>query len=99
MKNILVLVSLLIAAAACSTAPPANKDVTANANKVASEMTSTVSESDIIAKDKAASMASVKDIDLSDVTFTDWKMLPINKNVVLITYNATQKGTFKGAAI
>src|SRR5262245_19720275 len=132
MKNILALVSLLIAAAACSTAPPANKDVTANANKVASEMTSTVSESDIIAKekaawdtikkkdwdgfgktlasdylevlddgvhDKAASVADIKDLDLADVTFADWKMLPINKNVVLITYNATVKGTFKGQAI
>jgi len=132
MKNILALVSLLIAAAACSTAPPANKDVTANANKGAAEMTSAVSESDIIAKekaawdtlkkkdwdgygktlasdylevlddgvhDKAANMAEIKDLDLSDVTFTGWKMLPINKNAVIITYNATVKGTLKGQAI
>src|SRR4029450_37258 len=125
MKKILVLVSLLIAAAACSTTPSGNKDVTANANSAnankGTEMNSTamVSESDIIAKekavwdaikkkdwdgfgktlasdylqvldagvlDKAGALTQIRDFDLSDVTFADWKMLPIDKDAVIITY-------------
>jgi len=134
MKHILAIVSLLIATAACSTAPPANKDVTANANKAGAEMKSTgaVSESDIIAKekaawdiikkkdwdgygktlaadylevlddgvhDRAASLASIKEFVLSDVTFADWKMLPINKDAVIITYSVTVQASFKGEKI
>ena len=135
MKKILVLVSLLIAAAACSTTSPGNKDVSTNANSAnANKGTETksiamVSESDIIAKekaswdaiqkkdwdgfgkmlasdyievlddgvhDKASSLTAIKDFDLSDVTFTDWKMLTIDKDAVIITYTATAKAKFKG---
>jgi hypothetical protein len=131
-------VSLLLAAAACSTTPPGNKDVTANGNSAnankGAEMKSaaTVSESDIIAKekgsweaikkkdwdgfartlasdyievlddgvhDKVASATGVKDIELSDVTFADWKMLPIDKDAVIITYTVTLKGKYKGEAV
>jgi hypothetical protein len=138
MKKILVLVSLLIAAAACSTAPSGNKDVTANANSANAnkggeiKSTAMVSESDIIAKekaswdaikkkdwdgfgkmlatdyievlddgvhDKASTLTQIKDFDLSDVTFADWKMLPIDKDAVIITYAATSKATFKGEAV
>ena len=137
MKKMFVLVSLLIAAAACST-PPGNKDVLTNANSAnankGNEMKSTamVSESDIIAKekaswdaikkkdwdglgkmlasdyievldngvsDKAATLTGVKDFDLSDVTFADWKMLTIDKDAVIITYTATVKAKFKGEAV
>ena len=49
--------------------------------------------------DKAASIANVKDFELSDVTFSDWKMLPVDKDAVIITYSATVKGMFKGAAV
>lgn len=135
MKKILALVSLLIAAAACSPTPPGNKDLTVNANSAnankGGEMKSsaTVSESDIIAKEKASwdaikkkdwdgfarmlasdyievlddgvhdkteTLASVKDIELSDVSYADWKMLMIDKDAVIITYTATVKGKFKG---
>jgi hypothetical protein len=138
MKKMLVLVSLLIAAAACSTTPPGNKDITTNANSAnankGTEMKSTamVSESDIIAKekaswdaikkkdwdglgkmmasdyiqvlddgdhDKASSLTGVKDFDLSDVTFADWKMLTIDKDAVIITYTATVKAQYKGEAV
>lgn len=138
MKKILVLVSLLIAAAACSTTPSGNKDVTVNANSAnANKGTETksaamVSESDIIAKekaswdaikmkdwdgfgkmlasdyieilddgvhDKASALTGVKDFDLSDVTFADWKMLPIDKEAVIITYTATAKAKYKGEAV
>ncbi|HWP53426.1 MAG TPA: nuclear transport factor 2 family protein [Pyrinomonadaceae bacterium] len=138
MKKILVLVSLLITAAACSNAPSGNKDVTANANSVnankGTEMKTAalVSESDIIAKekaswdaiktkdwdgfgkmlasdyieilddgvhDKASALTEIKNFDLSDVTFADWKMLPIDKDAVIITYTATAKAKFKGEAV
>ena len=138
MKKILVLVSLLIAAAACATTPSGNKDVTANANSAnankgaETKSGSLVSESDIIAKekaswdaikkkdwdgfaktlasdyleilddgvhDKASALTGIKDFDLSDVTFADWKMLPIDKDAVIITYTATAKATFKGEAV
>src|SRR5215510_9140320 len=123
MKKTLVLVSLFIVAAACSTAPPGNVNTNANmanANKAADmKSTGAVSESDIIAKekagwdaikkkdwdalgkmlttdfidvesdgvyDKAASLASLKDLDLTDATFSDWKMLTIDKDALILTY-------------
>ena len=46
--------------------------------------------------DKAKSVESVKDFDLSDVTYSDWKMLPIDKDAVIITYSVTVKANFKG---
>ena len=133
MKKILVLVSFLIVAAACSTEPSGNKDTTSNANK-AGEMksTATVSEADITAKDSAiwdtikkkdydtfgkmlandyveveddgvydkpGIIAYVKDLDLSEVTFSDRKMLPIDKDAVILTYNVSTKGTYKGKSL
>lgn len=49
--------------------------------------------------DKASSIAGMKDFDLSDVTFADWKMTTIDKDAVLLTYKATVKGKYKGADI
>ena len=50
--------------------------------------------------DKAASLTSIKDFELSDVTFADWKMLPVDKDAVILTYTATVKGaTFKGQPV
>ena len=40
----------------------------------------------------------MKDVELSDVTFADWKMTTIDKDLVLLTYTTTQKGTYKGQA-
>ena len=138
MKKILVLMSLLMAAAACSPTPSGNKGVTTNANSAnvnkgaETKSAALVSESDIIAKekaswdaiktkdwegfgntlasdyievlddgvhDKAATLAGIKDFDLSDVTFADWKMLPIDKDAVVLTYTATVKAKFKGEAM
>jgi hypothetical protein len=48
--------------------------------------------------DKTAALANVKDLEISDATFTNWKMLPIDKDAVILTYSATVKGTFKGEA-
>jgi len=49
--------------------------------------------------DKAASLQGIKDFELMDVTFADWKMLPVDKDAVIITYTATVKGTYKGQGI
>jgi hypothetical protein len=47
-------------------------------------------------KDTAAAVASMKDIDITDVTFSDWKMIPIDKDAALLTYKVNVKGKFKG---
>ena len=46
--------------------------------------------------DKAGSIAGVKDFEPSQIVFSDWKYVPINKNVVLVTYNVNVKGKYKG---
>jgi len=50
-------------------------------------------------QDLAANTASMKDMDLSDVTFADWKMTTIDNDAVLLTYTATVKAAYKGKAI
>lgn len=135
MKKILVLVSLLVLAAACTNQPSPNSNTSANTNaNTNTEVKSTAgpSESDIIAKEKAAwdaykrkdadafkkgvtaeyleihdngvkdtaaILVDMKDTEISDVTFADWKMTKVDKDLVLITYSATVKGTYKGEAI
>jgi hypothetical protein len=138
MKKILVFVTFLIVAAACSTEPSGKKDTTANANNAnnankATESKSTApSEAEITARekagwdaikkkdfaafgklltsdfidveddgvyDKAGSIASMKDYDLSDITFSDWKMLTIDKDAVILTYKLNLKATNKGQAL
>jgi len=49
--------------------------------------------------DLASSTESMKDSELSDVTFADWKMTTIDKDAVLLTYTAKLKGTYKGKPI
>ena len=49
-------------------------------------------------KDGAAVVSDMKDVELSDVTFADWKMTTIDKDLVLLTYTTNQKGTYKGQA-
>ena len=46
--------------------------------------------------DKAGIVADVKDFNLTDATFSDWKMLPIDNDAVILTYQTTLKATFKG---
>ncbi|MDX6383599.1 MAG: hypothetical protein QOK48_1172 [Blastocatellia bacterium] len=128
MKKILVLVSLLLLAAACTTQPAPNANAPANANTAAPK-TAAPSEADIVAKekaiwdtlkqkdyaafgnmltsdyvevtddgvmDKAAIIADVKDFNPSEVTFSDWKMTLIDNDAAIMTYNFTQKATYKG---
>jgi hypothetical protein len=49
--------------------------------------------------DKASAMAFYKDFNLSDVTFSDWKTLPVDKDAVIVMYNVTFKATSKGEAV
>ena len=46
--------------------------------------------------DTAQSVAGMKDTELSDVTFGDWKLTTIDKDAVLLTYTASVKATYKG---
>jgi hypothetical protein len=46
--------------------------------------------------DKAGIIADLKDLNLTDAAFSDWKMLPIDNNAVILTYSTNLKGTFKG---
>lgn len=49
--------------------------------------------------DKTGIVTYLKDLNLTDATFSDWKMLPISNDAVILTYNANLKGTFKGKDI
>ena len=49
--------------------------------------------------DKKSAMAFYKDFNLSDVTFSDWKTLPVDKDAVIVMYNVTFKATSKGEAV
>ena len=131
MKKMLALVSFLaflLLAAACTTEPTTNTNMSSNANMTTMKSTAP-SEADMTAKekatwdavkkkdydafgnmlasdyieveddgvyDKAGIVAYVKDLNLTDATFSDWKMLPIDNDAVILTYNTNVKGTFKG---
>jgi hypothetical protein len=49
--------------------------------------------------DKAGIVTFLKDLDFTDATFSDWRLLQINKNAALLMYNLTLKGKFKGQDI
>ena len=49
--------------------------------------------------DTAASVAGMKDNELTEFTLADWKMTTIDKDAVLLTYTATEKGSYKGKAV
>lgn len=45
--------------------------------------------------DKEGIVANLKDLNLEDATFSDWKYLPIDKDAVILTYDVTLKGTYR----
>jgi hypothetical protein len=49
--------------------------------------------------DRAGIVTFLKDLDFTDATFSDWRMLQINKHAFLLMYNLTLKGKFKGQDI
>ena len=46
--------------------------------------------------DKAASVAAVKQFEPSEVNFSDWKFLPIDKDSFVVVYTAATKGKYQG---
>ena len=46
--------------------------------------------------DKAASIANVKVFEPTDVNFSDWKFLSIDKDAFVVTYTVSYKGKYKG---
>jgi hypothetical protein len=130
MKKIILLVTFLLVAAACSTEPPANSPAT-NANS-ASTKGPALSEAEMITReketwdairkkdydgfgkmlsndyleiggdgvfDKAGIIAYVKDLNIADTTFANWKMLNIDKDAAILMYDVTIKGTYKNEGI
>ncbi len=49
--------------------------------------------------DKAASVSMVKDFEPSEIAFSDWKFLSIDKDAWVITYTVNIKGKYKGKEI
>src|SRR5574341_1059141 len=44
-------------------------------------------------------LAGMKDYEITDVTFADWKMTTIDKDALILTYTVKVKATYKGKAI
>lgn len=51
---------------------------------------------DVGIHDKAASIAGVKDFEPTEVVFSDWKYLPIDKDAFVVIYTANVKAKYKG---
>ena len=51
---------------------------------------------DVGVNDKAASVTGVKDFEPSEVSFSDWKYLPVDKDAFIVAYTVNMKGKFKG---
>ena len=68
------------------------KDTAAFGNMLASDYVEVTDEGIF---DKAGIVADVKDFNLTDATFSDWKMLPIDNDAVILTYNTTLKAKYK----
>jgi hypothetical protein len=72
------------------------KDLDAFANMLASDYVEVGDES---TSDKAAVLDYLKDLEISDASFSDWKFIPIDKDAVLLTYSVTIKGSYKGKEV
>jgi hypothetical protein len=73
-----------------------NKDYAAFGNTLADDETEVTPEA---IADKAGSTAMVKDFEPSEVTFSDWKFMSIDKDAFLVTYTVAVKGKYKGKEI
>jgi len=73
-----------------------NKDWEAFGNMRADEYTEVTADA---VHDKASVMASVKDVDITDVSFSDWKTLTIDKDAFIVAYTVSRTGTYKGFPI
>jgi hypothetical protein len=46
--------------------------------------------------DPAGTVDEIKELDLTDVSFSDWKVIPIDRDAVVVTYTAHINGRIKG---
>jgi hypothetical protein len=72
------------------------KDWDAFGSMVASDFVEVI---DMGVHDKATALTGLKDFDLSEITYADWKMIPIDKDAAILTYTATLKATYKGQPV
>jgi hypothetical protein len=70
-----------------------NKDYEAFGNMLADSQVEILPDA---VYDKAGSIAGVKEFEPTEVTFSDWKYLPINKDAVILVYRVDVKGKSKG---
>jgi hypothetical protein len=70
-----------------------NKDYEAFGNMLADDWVEVTGEA---VYDKAGSIATVKEFQPSEATFSDWKFLSINKDAFVVTYTVSVKGKYKG---
>ena len=70
-----------------------NKDYDAFSQGLASDWMEVLPEGVL---DKATSIEGVKQFEPSEITFSDWKFLSINKNSFVISYTVATKGKFQG---
>lgn len=70
-----------------------NKDYDAFGNMVAEDQLEVMGEA---VNDKASSLAGVKNFEPSEVTFSDWKFLSIDKDAFVVTYTVSMKGKYMG---
>ncbi len=70
-----------------------NKDYTGFADMLAADQLEILAEG---VMDKNASVEGVRQFEPTDVTFSDWKYLPIDKDAAVISYTVAFKGKFQG---
>jgi hypothetical protein len=70
-----------------------NKDYDAFANMLADNEVEVLPDA---LHDKASSIAGVKEYEPTEVTFSDWKYLPIDKDAVVVVYHVNVKGKYQG---
>ena len=70
-----------------------NKDYEAFANMLADDQIEVTREA---VYDKAGSIAAVKVFEPSEVSFSDWKFMSIDKDAFVVTYTANVKGKYQG---
>jgi hypothetical protein len=70
-----------------------NKDYDAFGNMLADSQVEILPDA---VYDKAGSIAGVKEFEPTEVTFSDWKYLPIDKDAVVLVYRVDVKGKFRG---
>ncbi len=69
------------------------KDYESFANMLASDQIEVLDDG---VHDKAASIEGVKQFEPSEVNFSDWKFLPIDKDAFIVAYTVAVKGKFQG---